>query len=176
LRSDLKWALAGSLALATGQAWLQPLAWLGGALWAWVLGRMWISWVRLYRSRIFGWHGAAPLLAAASTGFACALSGTLVGSGAPLSLFLPGFLMPLLAGAASQLLPVWSGPGRSSAWQSQSRQCMTCWNGVRALLFLTTALLALCGYPYSAMPALAALVWFGAGLAFCRLHVAEQPT
>jgi hypothetical protein len=168
LHTDLKWALAGSLLLATGQAWLlQPLAWLGGVLWAWVLGRMWLAWMRLFRLQILHRNGAAPVLAAASSGFACALIGTLADMGAPLVVFLPGFLMPLLTGAASQLLPVWSG-------KNTLRQCLTRWNGLRALLFMTTALLALTGYPYSGMPAVVALIWFGAVLALCRLQMANK--
>ena len=165
LRFDLKWALGGSLALAIGQACLPPLAWLGGALWAWVLGRMGLAWWRLYRSQILGWHGATPLLAAAGAGFACSLIATLTGTGAPLTLFLPGFLMPLLSGAASQLLPVWIEPGRGSAWHGEARQRLTHWNGVRALLFLAAALLPLLGYRCSGMPALIALVWLGFTLA-----------
>jgi len=165
LRSDLKWALAGSLALAIGQAWLQPLAWLGGALWAWVLGRMGLAWWRLYRPHILGLHGAAPVLAAASLGFACALIGTLAGIGAPLTFFLPGFLMPLVTGAAGQLVPVWTEPRRPTAWHNAARMRLTRWNGVRAVLFLSAALLPLFGYKCSGMPALTALVWFGIVLA-----------
>ena len=165
LRGDLKWALAGSLALAVGQAWLPPLAWLGGALWAWVLGRMGLAWWRLYRSHLLGLHGAAPVLAAAGLGLAFALIGTLLDIAAPLTLFLPGFLMPLLTGAAGQLAPVWTEPTRPIAWHDQARRTLTRWNGVRAVLFLAAALLPLFGYKCSGMPALTALVWFGIVLA-----------
>jgi hypothetical protein len=165
LRGDLKWALAGSLTLAIGQAWLPPLAWLGGALWGWVVGRMALAWWRLYRKHILGLHGAAPVLAAASLGLACALIGTLAGSGGPLTVFLPGFLMPLVTGAASQLAPVWTEPTRPTAWHDQARQRLTRWNGVRAVLFLSAALLPLFGFKCSGMPALTALLWFGIVLA-----------
>jgi hypothetical protein len=170
LRSDLKWALAGSVMLAIGQAWLPPLAWLGAALWTWVLGRMGLAWWRLYRPHLLALHGAAPVLAAATLGFACALAGTLVGSAAslttPLTIFLPGFLMPLVSGAAGQLAPVWTEPTRPTAWHDAARQTLTRWNGVRAVLFLTAALLPLFGYKCSGMPALTALAWFGIVLAF----------
>jgi len=170
LRGDLKWALAGSVMLAIGQAWLHPLAWLGGALWGWVLGHMGLAWWRLYRPHLLGLHGAAPVLAAASLGFACALIGTLMGIGSPLTpplaIFLPGFLMPLVTGAAGQLAPVWTEPTRPTAWHDEARRFLTRWNGVRAALFLTAALLPLFGYKCSGMPALTALVWFGIVLAF----------
>ncbi|MDO9224791.1 MAG: hypothetical protein Q8M09_04130 [Pseudomonadota bacterium] len=165
LRVDLKWALAGSLALAVGQAWLPPLAWLGGALWGWVLGRMTLAWWRLHRGHILGMHGAAPVLLAATLGFALAMVGALLEIGSPLTLFLPGFLMPLVTGAACQLAPVWTEPTRPVAWHNEARLRLTRWNGARALLFLSAALLPLLGYKCSGMPALTALVWFGIVLA-----------
>jgi hypothetical protein len=163
LRQDLKWALAGSLCLALGQALWLPLAWLGGALWFWVIGRMGWAWWRLHRSRIFAWHGAEPVLAAALLGFACALAGVLLGLDnlLPLTIFLPGFLMPLVVGAAGQLGPVWIEAGRSMARHAADRAKITRWNSARALLFLTAAWLPLLGYQCSGMPALTALVWFG---------------
>jgi hypothetical protein len=163
LRHDLKWALAGSLALAIGQALWPPLAWLSGALWFWVLVRMGRAWWRLHRAKIFAWHGAEPVLAAALFGFACALAGVLLGSEnlLPLTIFLPGFLMPLVTGAAGQLGPVWIETGRTLARHAADRARITRWNSIRALLFLTAALLPLFGYRCSGMPALTALVWFG---------------
>ncbi len=163
LRTDLKWALLGSLLLAAGQAVLPPLAWLGGLLWAWVIARMGGAWWRLQRARLFAWHGAEPVLAAALLGFALALAGTLFGpdSLGPLTIFLPGFLMPLVTGAAGQLAPVWVEAGRSAARHAEDRARITRWNGPRALLFLTAAALPLLGYTCSGMPALTALAWFG---------------
>lgn len=165
LRGDLKWALAGSLLLAVGQAGWPPLAWLGGALWGMVLGRMLLAWWHLHRSKLFYWHGAAPVLLAATLGFALALTGTLMEIGSPLTLFLPGFLMPLLTGAAGQLAPVWTEPTRPVAWHDAARARLTRWNAVRAVLFLSAALLPLFGFQCSGMPALTALVWFGIVLA-----------
>ena len=163
LRTDLKWALSGSLLLATGQAALPPLAWLGGLLWAWVCLNMGRAWWRLHRPRLIAWHGAEPVLAAALPGFAFALYGTLFGpdSLGPLTLFLPGFLMPLVTGAAGQLAPVWVEAGRNAARHAEDRARITRWNGPRALLFLAAAVLPLLGYKCSGMPALTALVWFG---------------
>jgi hypothetical protein len=163
LRLDLKWALTGSLALALGQSLWLPLAWLGGALWFWVIGRMGWAWWRLHRAKIFGWHGAEPVLAAALLGFACALAGVLLDLDnlLPLTIFLPGFLMPLVTGAAGQLGPVWIEAGRSMARHAEDRAKITRWNSIRALLFLSAAVLPLLGFKCSGMPALTALVWFG---------------
>lgn len=163
LRADLKWALAGSLLLAVGQAAWAPLAWLGGAAWLRVMGRMVLAWWRLHRPRILAWHGAEPVLAAAAIGFLCALAGTLFGpdSLGPLTVFLPGFLMPLVTGAAGQLAPVWVEAGRAATRHAEDRTKITRWNGPRALLYLSAAALPLLGYKCSGMPALTALVWFG---------------
>jgi len=163
LRTDLKWALLGSLLLAAGQALLPPLAWLGGLLWAWVIVHMGGAWWQLHRARLFARHGVEPVLAAALLGFAFALAGTLFGpdSLGPLTIFLPGFLMPLVTGAAGQLAPVWIEAGRNAARHAEDRARITRWNGPRALLFLTAAVLPLLGYKCSGMPALTALVWFG---------------
>ena len=163
LRTDLKWALLGSLLLAAGQAIFPPLAWLGGAAWLWVMGRMVLAWWRLHRSRLIAWHGAEPVLAAATLGFLLALVGALFGpeSLGPLTLFLPGFLMPLVTGAAGQLAPGWVEAGRNAERHARDRAKITRWNGPRALLYLSAASLPLLGYKCSGMPALTALVWFG---------------
>jgi len=163
LRKDLKWALTGSLALAVGQAGWPPLTWIGGLLWFWVIGHMGWAWWRLHRAHILAWHGAEPVLAAALLGFGFALLGVLLEleNLQPLTLFLPGFLMPLVVGAASQLGPVWIEAGRSMARHAEDRAKITRWNSVRALLFITAAVLPLLGYRCSGMPALTALVWFG---------------
>jgi hypothetical protein len=139
------------------------LAWLGGALWFWVIGRMGLVWWRLHRTKILAWHGAEPLLAAALIGFAAALAGVLLGLDnlLPLTIFLPGFLMPLVVGAAGQLGPVWIEAGRNAARHAEDRAKITRWNSIRAVLFLTAAGLPLFGYQCSGMPALTALVWFG---------------
>jgi hypothetical protein len=163
LRTDLKWALSGSLLLAAGQAALPPLAWLGGLLWAWVCLNM-------------GAPGGDCIAPASSPGMAPSRCwrppsrasrspSTAPCSGpdslGPLTLFLPGFLMPLVTGAAGQLAPVWVEAGRNAARHAEDRARITRWNGPRALLFLAAAVLPLLGYKCSGMPALTALVWFG---------------
>lgn len=164
LKRDLKWALAGSLLLALGQAVDRPwLAGAGVALWFWVLGRMLVAWLGLFGRGLFTLHGNAPPLLAATLGLAAAmLSGLGLGlSSGPLSVFLPGFLMPLVSGAAGQLAPVWLRPGRREPWHDQSLRALGRFGGVRALLFVSAAWLPLAGYKCAGMPALTALFWFG---------------
>ena len=171
LRTDLKWALAGTLCLALGKAAWLPLAWanilavwLGAALWAWPLLRLLAAWWRLCKARLFALHGAEPVLTVALLGFMMALAGTVVDreSLGPLTIFLPGFLFPLVTGAAGQLAPVWTRPGQATPWHEASRRKLTRWSGVRGLFFLTAALLPLLGYRCAGIPALIALFWFGA--------------
>ncbi len=175
LRADLKWALAGSLAIAFGQALLPPLAWLGGALWAWVLGHMLVDWLRLLRARLFALHGNEPVLFVATLGFGAALVGALSGMDhiGPLTVFLPGFLMPLVSGAAGQLAPVWLAPTRAARHRAGQTR-LGRFGGVRALLFLSAASLPLFGYRCAGMPALTALFWFG--IVFAVWLYREEPT
>jgi hypothetical protein len=166
LRLDLPWAVAGSLAIAIGQAAWPVFLPLGVALWYWVLGRMVLAWWRLHRPRLFTLHGAEPVLLAAVLGLACALAGLLTGADAsgPLALFLPAFLMPLVTGAAGVLAPVWLQPAQAVRHVAGRAQ-LNRWGGLRALLFLSAALLPLLGFKCAGMPALTALFWFGAGFA-----------
>lgn len=163
LRQDLKWALAGSIVLAVGQA--ADLRWLaaaGVALWGWVLARMLAAWVRRHRRHLLAWHGNAPPLAAAALGLVAALAGSLgLGLDAgPLTIFLIGFLFPLVSGAAGQLAPVWLRPGPHPAWHAASLRFLGRWGGVRALLFLSAAWLPVAGYRCAGIPALLALYGF----------------
>ncbi len=164
LKRDLKWALAGSVLLASGQTADQIwLAGAGVALWGWVLVRMVRAWIRLFGRRLVSLHGNEPPLFAATLGLAAAMISSLgLGlSSGPLSVFLPGFLMPLVSGAAGQLAPVWLRPGRREAWHERSERHLGRWGGLRALLFLSAAWLPLAGYKCAGMPALTALFWFG---------------
>lgn len=176
LERDLKWALLGSFLLAVGQAgqW-QWLSWVGVTLWLWVLAHLLTAWVRLYGRQLYALHGNGPVLLAATLGLAAALLSSLglaSGRGA-LSVFLPGFLMPLISGAAAQLAPVWLRPGRREPWHEQSWAALSRWGGLRALLFAVAAWLPLAGYKCAGMPALTALVWFG--IQFVHWLMWEEP-
>lgn len=164
LRRDLPWALVGTLLIAAGSAWFAPLAWAGLIAWAVVLARMIATWLRLYREEIFALHGAAPLLAMATLGFAlCLLSGAAITTGAavdPTAVFIAGFLLPLVSGAASQLLPVWIKPGVQNAWHGDMRGQLGRYNGMRALLFLSGGIAAGMKQEWGLLLGAATLIWF----------------
>jgi hypothetical protein len=169
LRRDLPWATAGTLLVAIGAAWFGPLAWIGGALWAVPLVRLGTSWLRLYRAEILALHGAAPLLAAALAGLALSM---IFGAMAPLAAeggfratqpalaFVGGFMLPLVSGTASQLLPVWLRPGIQSDWHARLRVRLGRYGGVRAVLFFLGGIAAGLGREWGLLLGAAMLIWF----------------
>ena len=166
LRQDMKWALGGTLLIAAGAAWLKPLAWLGTAMWAIPLMRLGKAWLALYANEIRRFHGAAPSLAAALTGFAAVLlfgalhAGGILGATGTAHAFILAFLFPLVTGAASQLLPVWARPGPQTAWHTQARQRLGLAGGLRGILFLAGGFLVGLGWRGGLLLAMAALIAF----------------
>lgn len=166
LRADLSPALAGTLLIALGAAWLPQLSWAGLVLWLLPLMRLVRAWLGLYRDRIFRRHGAASLLASALAGFAGALvAGGLHGAGWLESAhaghgWVFAFLFPLVSGAAGQLLPLWLRPGRQGEWHDLARRHLTYGGGARAMLLLAGGGMALAGTRWGAIFALAGLLPF----------------
>lgn len=164
LRRDLPWAVAGTVLVAVGAAWFGPLAWIGAVLWAVPLVRLGAGWLLLYRADLLALHGAAPLLAAALAGLAASM---LFGAAAlihpeatPTSAFVIGFLLPLVSGAASQLLPVWLRPGVQGAWHAKLRGRLGRYGGVRAALFCLGGIVAGAGREWGLLLGAATLLWF----------------
>ena len=54
--------------------------------------------------------------------------------------FVVAFLLPLVSGAASHLLPVWLRPGVQGAWHKALRARLCRWGGLRGLLLLLLGL------------------------------------
>jgi hypothetical protein len=166
LRADLPAALGGTVLIALGAAWLPPLSWLGLLLWMVPLSHLMRVWLTRYRPEIFRWHGAAPLLAVALVGFSIALvAGGIHGAGwinsiGVAHLFVFSFLLPLVSGAAGQLLPLWLKPGHQTEWHDRALQGLTFAAGMRAMLFLVAGLLAVADYKWASWLALAALLPF----------------
>ncbi|HEX8990032.1 MAG TPA: hypothetical protein VF816_18880, partial [Rhodocyclaceae bacterium] len=127
LACDFKWCAAGALCTALGAAVAPPLALAGAALYVWPLGRLavhaWCTW----RHEIVAPGSTMPLLAAALAGLLLVLGHGLVHAGDPaigradIALFVVAFLLPLVSGAAGQLLPVWLRPGPQTDWHREAR-------------------------------------------------------
>ncbi len=135
-------SLAGALLVAAGAAWWPPLAYAGALLLLvpfFLLGR---GWLRSLRMQVLCRHGAAPLLALALSGWGLLLLlGVLHAAGVlPAREAIPGFLLmfllPLVTGAASQLLPVWLRPGMQGDWHRGVRLRLGRHAVLRGLTFL----------------------------------------
>ena len=166
LREHLKWALVGTLLISFGAAWFKPLLYLGALLWMVPLARMGSAWYSLYRSEIFKINGAASSLAAAYVGFcATLLLGVLHAyriqtlSDATLA-FILIFLLPLVTGAVSQLLPIWLRPGVQTAWHADMRQKLGAGGGYRAMLFLLGGVSVGMGWRIGLLFSITALIIF----------------
>lgn len=75
------------------------------------------------------------------------------------------FLLPLVTGAATQLLPVWLRPGAAREWYAGYRNRIGRHGGTRAVMFLAGGLLVLFGAPQGVVLPLAGLIWFAVQLA-----------
>lgn len=141
MHRHLKWIVAGTVVTACGAAWHHNLAWLGVILLIVPLFGIFKSWLHLYSKVIFKIHGAAPALAAALCGYALVL---LMGIAHayyqphfnPIAAFIVAFLMPLVTGAISYLLPLWIRPGQQTPWHHAARKHLGLGGGLRALGFL----------------------------------------
>jgi len=146
LHVDWRFALPGAICIAIGAATWRWLALVGLMLWAGALARLALSWWRFHRRAIFSLHGGAPSLAAALLGLTLSfgdgvLHATGFRSAGSSALFLCGFLLPLVTGAASHLLPLWLLPG-DRAWHPSAQHLLQRYGGLRALLFLGAGVLA----------------------------------
>ena len=147
LRSDLPFAAAGVLAVALGSALWLPLALLGAFALLGVGVRPGLSWLRRYGLRKMFSDGAAVALAAALSGFLLLI---LLGLGHAFHLvdaqhavpaFIVAFLLPLVSGALSQLLPVWRYPGPQSSAREGMRIALVRGGGVRSVVFVAGGML-----------------------------------
>ena len=151
LHQDLKWAVAGAVLISIGAAWLPALTWAGLVLWAIPLRRLLLAWVGRFGNAIIAMHGAAVSLTAALAGFILLLlggalhsTGVLQGRHAVPAYFL-GFLLPLVTGAVTHLLPLWIRPGSHTRWHDHVRHGLGRYAGVRVVLFLAAGSLAALG-------------------------------
>jgi hypothetical protein len=147
LQQDLPPAVVGVGLIAIGAAFWWPLSILGTLSLGYVVVRLGSAWLRRYGLRMIVNSGAAASLAAALIGFLMLLLfGVLHGLGwlsgrDAVPAFVAGFLMPLVTGALSQLLPVWCIPGRRTAMRDRLHQILGFGGAVRSLVFLAGGVL-----------------------------------
>ena len=73
--------------------------------------------------------------------------------------FLIGFLLPLVSGAVTQLLPVWLRPGVQAAWQKSQRWRLAALARTRAVLLLAGGLLAATGTEFGLVLGVLGALW-----------------
>lgn len=160
LALDLKWSAGGAFVLALGTALAAvpgslllaaPLALAGAAAYAWPLLRLMTHAWRTWRRAIVAAGNTVPLLVAALAGLCLALGAgclhafEITTGAAALPLFAIAFLLPLVSGAAGQLLPVWLYPGVQDAWHRASRKRLARGARARAALLPAGGVLAAAG-------------------------------
>lgn len=151
MHNQLKWIVAGTVIIACGTAWHHNLTWIGVALLAIPIFFIFKSWIQLYAKDIFRIHGAAPALAVALCGYVIAL---IIGSihvyhqsqFNPIATFIIAFLMPLVTGAVSYLLPLWLHPGQQTPWHLAARKHLGSGGGLRSLILLAGGIMVGLGY------------------------------
>ena len=166
LRRNLPPAVGGVLMIAVGAAVWVPLA-LAGALLlaAVVLSLAHASLARHGWRRLFG-DGAASALSGALAGFLLLLGlgaghavGALDGRDS-LVAFIAGFLLPLVTGALTHLLPVWLLRGKRTPRRDRLHVALRRGGVQRALLFLAAGALLGNGVGAGVWPALLGLLHF----------------
>lgn len=166
LRSDLPLAVAGALLVAAGAAWMKPAAYAGMVLLLVPVVRLGTTWGVRLRREVCATHGAAPSLALALSGLAALLlagaghaNGRLGGTAAIFG-FVLAFLLPLVTGAVSQLLPLWLKPGAQTEWHREARATLCRYGGVRGLAFVAAGLSVVLGWREATWLAAGALAVF----------------
>ncbi len=168
LRRMLPLALAGVLLAAAGAAWWTPAAYAGALLLFVPVALLGTAWVARFPGEILRAHGAAPSLALALAGLLALLSAGVLhanrrldGGDAVFGFFL-AFLLPLVTGAVSQLLPVWLRPGVQTDWHRAARLRLGRFAVLRGLTFAVAGWLVALGWAPGAWLAAVALAAFGA--------------
>ena len=143
-----------------------PAAYVGLVLLLLPVAILGTAWVVRFPRDMLRVHGAAPSLALALAGllvllFLSALHAQrrLEGGDAVFG-FLLAFLLPLVSGAASQLLPVWLKPGLQTGWHRAARAKLGRFAVLRGLTFVAAGWLVAMGWTAGVWLAAAGLAAF----------------
>lgn len=170
LRRDLWLAGGGVFLIALGAASLSMLSVAGALLLGMAAVRNLGAWSRCFGFRVVASDAAAASLALATLGLALLLVlGLAHGAGLmnarnAVAAFAAFFLLPLVTGALTQLLPVWRHPGAASPARTTMRQRLAQWGQLRGLLFLGGGALLAFDVAAGLAAVAAALALFALGL------------
>lgn len=176
LRQRLALAVMATLCISLGAAAWSPLSWLGAVIAVWLAVPLLVV-VQCGQLRDLGLHHAALALSAAGWGWMLVLlAGLAHGLGylaadPLLWLLVFLFLLPLVTGASSYLLPLWRWPGQLTPAHARMRARLMRYSGVRVLAFYASAGLLLLDVSGAHTPALIALLSYIAQLGHAFLSV-----
>lgn len=142
LREELPKAVAAVVALAVGAAIWLPLGLVGALLLGAVTLKLGRAWVKRYDGATLGREGAGASLFAALVAFALMLvlgaahGFRIVDPQDAVISFAAAFLLPLVSGALTQLLPVWCYPGKWSPQRQRLRADLEWAGAFRSMLFV----------------------------------------
>jgi hypothetical protein len=141
LQHDLPYAIGGVLMAAFGAAFWLPAALAGAALLAYLGLAIFAAWLRRYGAKALATDGVAAPLVGALCGFLLLLAlgmahglGILAGRDA-VPAFVVAFLLPMVTGALTQLLPVWLHRGKRTPTRDRMHAALRRGGVLRALLF-----------------------------------------
>jgi hypothetical protein len=170
LRRDLCLFVGGVLAVALGAALWLPLALGGAAALLSISWRLGLAWLRRYGLRAIADDGAAVALSVALLGFVLLIvlgvlhAFRIVGGRDAVPAFVAAFLLPLVTGALSQLLPVWRRPGPHTPARARMRAALVAGGRLRSLLFFGGGVALAFGNPEGLWLVAGGLASFAIGL------------
>jgi hypothetical protein len=172
LQRRLWMAAGGALLVGAGAALHWIVAALGAGLLLLALLGLIGQWGRCFGFRALAGDGVTASLLAAAGGLLLMLAAGiahgagLIAAQPTLLAWVVGFLLPLVSGALSQLLPVWRWPGPVLPARREMRRRLAVGGRWRALLFIVAAVLALAGLELAAVSfAAAGMLFFAVALA-----------
>jgi len=176
LSDQWPWMVLGIVVIATGSAWYAPGALIGLLLLAFPLLTLARAMIIQQWHGIHKLHGAAPALGIALVGFFTCLvvsgahiHGLLSGTNLTL-LYILIFILPLVTGAGSHLIPLWIPAKADGISEVHARQTLGRYSTLRCAAFFTSGLLLIAGYDLYYLPALTALLHFIYHIATHRHH------
>jgi hypothetical protein len=179
LRRQLPSVVSGTIAITIGAAYWPALAVLGALLWMWsgmsMLRDLW-----RYKQSWWSIRGAGISLGGAAIGWVLVLCAGIahgvgvVSADAVMAWLLYLFLLPLVTGASSYLLPVWRWPGRQSTAHTHMRERLMAFSGARILAFWVSAGLVATDIPAAPLPAVLALLSYLLQVLFAFLRVRQS--
>ena len=181
LRRFLPYAVIATASIAVGAAVWPPLSWFGAVVWLWP-ALILLKGLRRDRLRCLGMHHAALALAAAAVGWLLIVAAglahglALMNADTLMRLLVFLFLLPLVTGASSYLLPLWRWPGQMTEAHAQMRAQLMRLSGVRVLAFYLSAGLALLNIEGAQIPAMAALLGYLAQIGYAFQPREGSPT